>query len=272
VSPAGVRREVPARPRAPALESAWRTMFVSLLVFVVCSVLVTTADVLLRPVREARLRGERDARIREILSRQPGLRDLLAGEGDALVLDAVVVDLPTGRVLSHEDPAAFEEAREGMDPSTGQPIPPEEDVAGLVRRPLRAVVTRVLRNGALEMVVLPIRGQGHVSTIHGLLAVAADGNTILGVAFYDHEETPGLGAEIESESWRARFRGKRLRDETRHTRFRIVQAGTAVGADERPFVVDAITGATGTSVGVGQMIRFWTGPLGFGPFLERLWR
>jgi Na+-transporting NADH:ubiquinone oxidoreductase subunit C len=98
-----------------------------------------------------------------------------------------------------------------------------------------------------------------------MLALRGDTNTIAGVAITDHSETPGLGARIEEASWQASFPGTELRDERGEMRFRVAQ-GRASGVHE----VDGITGATRTGRGIMQMVRFWLGPDGYGPFLDAI--
>ena len=57
---------------------------------------------------------------------------------------------------------------------------------------------------------VPFEGQGFWNTIRGLLAFQADGQTVLGIAFLDQKETPGLGGRIAEPWYRRRFEGLRL--------------------------------------------------------------
>ena len=50
-----------------------------------------------------------------------------------------------------------------------------------------------------EAVILPISGKGLWSTLYGYFAIDSDYNTVKGITFYNHGETPGLGAEIEKD-------------------------------------------------------------------------
>ncbi len=117
--------------------------------------------------------------------------------------------------------------------------------------------------------MLPVYGQGYLSTIRGYLALAGDTNTVRGIRFFEHEETPGLGSEIESEAWRSAWRGKRLRDEQGEIRIRVVREAQS-GALPAEHRIQGISGATRTSDGVSNLVRFWVGPDGFGPYLERI--
>ena len=86
--------------------------------------------------------------------------------------------------------------------------------------------------------VIPMKGNGLWGPISGYLAIAADGNTIVGANFDHKSETPGLGGEITTEKFQGQFTGKQIIDNGR-----IV-----------PVEFDAITGATKTSNGVKDMI------------------
>ena len=78
-------------------------------------------------------------------------------------------------------------------------------------------------------------------------------------------ETPGLGARIENDAWQALWPGKQVADAEGVIRIEVVK-----GAGAGPHEVDGITGATRTSTGVTNLLRFWLGPDGYGPYLERL--
>ena len=64
--------------------------------------------------------------------------------------------------------------------------------------------------GDIDKVILPIRGYGLWSTLYGFIAVEADANTIAGLGFYEHGETPGLGGEVDNPRWKAFWPGKEV--------------------------------------------------------------
>jgi Na+-transporting NADH:ubiquinone oxidoreductase subunit C len=119
---------------------------------------------------------------------------------------------------------------------------------------------------------LPVYGTGYISTLRGYLALDADLNTIRGLSFYEHAETPGLGSEIENPRWRELWVGKRARDAAGALRLGVARGAVDPDSPDADFLVDGISGATRTGVGVTNLLRFWLGPDGFGPFLERLAR
>ena len=120
----------------------------------------------------------------------------------------------------------------------------------------------------LETVILPVHGYGLWSTMYAYVALDGRGERVKGITFYSHAETPGLGAEIDNARWRGTWIGKRLFDDAGQVRLRIAKGAPAAGDAEHH--VDALSGATLTSVGVENMIHYWLGEQGFGPFLARL--
>lgn len=59
-------------------------------------------------------------------------------------------------------------------------------------------------------IIIPVQGFGLWGPIYGLLALKNDGNTVLGISWYSHAETPGLGANISTDQWQSQFPGKQV--------------------------------------------------------------
>ena len=97
----------------------------------------------------------------------------------------------------------------------------------------------------------PISGKGLWSMLYGYLALDADLETIAGVSFYKHGETPGLGAEIEKDWFLSQFPGKKLYADGKPTEFLVVKPGTPLTDSS----VDGISGATLTGNGVQALIQ-----------------
>ena len=130
-----------------------------------------------------------------------------------------------------------------------------------------APVYEVNRGGRLSLVILPVRGMGYKSTIKGYLALEGDLNTVAAVRFSEHEETPGIGANIDSDAWTRLWSGKKVSDDDGSVLLEVVK-GRAKGLHQ----IDGISGATRTGDGITMMMRFWLGPDGYGPYLDRLRR
>ena len=99
--------------------------------------------------------------------------------------------------------------------------------------------------------VFPVRGKGLWGPIGGMVAIDSDWKTIRGVRFFDHVETPGLGAEIGTDWFQDQFVGKRAVDDEGVVRIRVVEPGAAEGLYE----VDGISGATITGDGVTELLQ-----------------
>ncbi len=97
----------------------------------------------------------------------------------------------------------------------------------------------------------PIKGKGLWGDVYGYLALQSDLETIAGISFYKHAETPGLGAEIEKSWFQSQFKGKKLYEGGEPTEFAIVKPGAPLNDHS----VDGISGATLTGKGVQAFIR-----------------
>ncbi len=97
-----------------------------------------------------------------------------------------------------------------------------------------------------------VRGNGLWDKIWAYVAIKEDLNTIVGTAFGHVGETPGLGAEIkDNPGFPKQFEGKQiLNDQGDYVSVKVVKGGAKDPLHE----VDAISGATITSVGVSEMM------------------
>jgi len=98
---------------------------------------------------------------------------------------------------------------------------------------------------------IPLFGPGFWGPIYGVMAVDPKLEKVIGIAFYRHSETPGLGGRITEEWFEEQFKGRKLFTPGEDQRyFSFLPPGTAKADNE----VDAITGATGTSKAVERLI------------------
>jgi len=102
------------------------------------------------------------------------------------------------------------------------------------------------------------------------MALEADANTVIGLGFYDHRETPGLGGEVDNPQWKAQWTGKRLFSDTGDVAIQLLKGGIDHSAADSSSKIDALAGATLTSRGVENLVKFWVGEHGFGAFLTRI--
>ena len=94
----------------------------------------------------------------------------------------------------------------------------------------------------------------------------SDLQTVQGLTFYEHKETPGLGGEVDNPGWKKQWIGLKLYGEDGEPEA-LVFKGPA--PPDNPHAVDGLSGATITSRGVTSLIRYWTSDDGYGPFLKK---
>ncbi len=98
---------------------------------------------------------------------------------------------------------------------------------------------------------IPISGKGLWSTIYGYLAIEPDGETVKGITFYRHGETPGLGGEIEKDWFTSNFKGKKIvTPDGVPCSIEIVKGMVEKGHPKEYCMVDGISGATMTTKGM----------------------
>lgn len=249
--------------------SPMKTLTVTFCVALVCSVLVAGTAVLLKPMQVANKEAERQRHITGIISRLPDLGARLESD-TSVTLEPRVVDLATGDYATGIDAEAFDQRHARLDPAQSLKIKPEQDVAGLKQRASHAVVYVLSENDKPKLVVLPVHGKGYGSTLYGYLGIHADLSSVVGLTFYEHGETPGLGALIDAPSWRAKWFGKKMFDSGGVLRLGVADTAVDPQSQDAAYQVDGITGATWTSHGVTNLLRYWLGENGFGPYLKKL--
>ena len=180
----------------------------------------------------------------------------------------VIVETTTGDVSDSVEPTAFDQRAASIDVARSRPA--ADNSARIIRIPNQALVYEIRNEvGALEMTVLPIEGLGLWGTLYGFVALEGDLRTIRGLTFYEHKETPGLGGEVDNPRWKGLWIGRLAFDDDLTPVIAVVK-GTAGPGSDAPYAVDGLSGATITSRGVTNLLQFWLGPDGFGPYLTRL--
>jgi len=108
----------------------------------------------------------------------------------------------------------------------------------------------------LQGVALPVAGKGLWSTLFGYIALAPDLDTVLGIQFYKHGETPGLGGEVEKEWFTNNFIGKKIRNvEGEIIGIKVLKGKVDDSKEDAIHQVDGISGATVTSNGVTIFLK-----------------
>ncbi len=244
-----------------------RTLLVALFVSLVCSSFVASAAIVLKPRQVENAIEEKRRNILQVAG-------LWAPDADVDELfesiEPRVIELETGGYADGINPESYDPVGESKDPAQSIAIPSELDVAKVGRRAKHALVYLVRRDEELSKIILPISGYGLWSTLYGFVALEADANTVADITFYEHGETPGLGDFIVKPSWRGLWRGKRAFDDSGSLELRVVKGRVATDDPLADYHVDGVSGATLTGNGVTNIIQYWLGDHGYGPFLTKI--
>ncbi|MGB2139439.1 MAG: Na(+)-translocating NADH-quinone reductase subunit C [Psychrobacter sp.] len=251
-----------------------KTVSVALTLCLVCSVLVSAVAVGLKPAQIENARLDRNKNILVAAGMYDAEQDTAEDVANRFEdFDVKIVDLQAGNYLDDEqlvevgipDRNNYDASQATKNQALSNDLG-ANDPAGIGRVPKYAKV--YVKNddaGNPEMVVLPIQGYGLWGTIYGFLTLESDMNTIKGISFYEHKETPGLGARIEEPEWRAQWSGIHSYDENGEVATGVTKAG-----NPKENWVDGISGATLTGRGVSNMIQFWLSEQGYKPYLDAL--
>lgn len=250
-------------------DSVIRTLIVAAVLCIVCSVLVSGSAVLLKEKQEINKKLD----IKKNLLQASGLISGKVTEDEIneafRKIETVVVDLDSGKVTDI-DPQEFDQVKARKDSKQNKQISPDKDKAGIKTRSKFAPVYKYMENGKLSMVIFPVNGKGLWSTLYGFLALDADLETVKGIGFYQHGETPGLGGEIDNPSWKASWKGKKVYDKDFEVELRVVKGSVSPSDPKAEYKIDGLSGATITSNGVTGLVRYWMGEDGFKPYIESL--
>ena len=260
----------------PPKDSVLGTILVATILCVVCSLAVSAAAVVLRPIQDANKRLDQQKNILDAAGLpidefgKPAAQ-LSSDKVDELYgwVSEEMVDLESGETVTDVDPEKYDLVEATQNPKTSIKIVNPEIDPGEASRPKVMKVYFVRQPGSdqIKQVVLPIFGKGLWGTLYGYLALRSDLETIQGITFYQHVETPGLGGEVDNPSWKAQWKGLKLYDED-GTPSAQVAKGPAPDGD--PYAVDGLSGATITSRGVTNLVQYWASEDGYGHFLEKL--
>lgn len=233
-------------------DSVGGTVLVVFLLSLVCSIIVAGSAVALKPAQEEQKQLDKQKNILNVaglLEEKSNVKEVYAK-----FIEPRFVDLDSGEYTDSED-------------NSQQTIAADQDKARIRSRAKTAEVYLVKdEQGQIQQVILPVYGTGLWSVMYGLVSVQPDGNTINGITYYQHGETPGLGGEIENPNWQKVFKNKKLFNAEHQPAIKIVKGQAP--ADEHS--IDGLSGATLTANGVQGTFDYWFGSNGFGKYLEKL--
>lgn len=247
-------------------DSTKKIFVVAFSLCLVCSLLVSTAAVGLKPIQERNKILER----KENILKAAGIYDEDASVAELYKqIEPKVVDLATGKYVDM-DVSAFDQREAAKDDATSISIASDKDKAGIGHRAKYASVYLLKEGKKLKRIILPIHGKGLWSTMYGFIALAPDFNTVRNFGFYEHGETPGLGGEVDNPNWKKLWKGKKIYNDKGQPVIDVIKGSVKPDDPKAAHKVDGLAGATLTARGVSNLVQYWLGQDGFEPYLKRL--
>jgi Na+-transporting NADH:ubiquinone oxidoreductase subunit C len=264
-------------------DSLEKTIAIALSLCFICAILVSFAAVALKPLQIHNKNLDMKKNILDVAGLLDEGKDIDAEFAEKI--EAKLVNLETGDYVEDMNVTEYDQRKAAKDPALSVPIPKDKDIAHIRVKAKLAKVFLVKEGNKIKSIILPVSGYGLWSTLYGFLALDADGQTVQSINFYDQAETPGLGGEVVNPNWRALWKGKKVYAETDQPS---LSKGTVAFADSgepalsvikgvvdnsKPgsqYQVDGLAGATLTSTGVTNLIRYWMSREGFAQYLDKV--
>jgi len=247
-------------------DSISKTFGVALALCIVCAVVVSSAAVILRPTQEVNKLLDLKS---NILASAGLLKQGVSIETQFEQISTRVVDLETGRFTDAVDAASYDQRKASKDPAMSVALDPKQDPAKIKRRANYATVYLLETEQGIEKIILPIKGYGLWSTLYGFLALESDLQTVAGIGFYEHTETPGLGGEVDNPRWKAGWIGKQAYRQGEVV-INVLKGKVDMTREGAESQIDGLAGATLTTRGVDNLVRYWLGDEGFRPLINQL--
>jgi len=247
-------------------ESLSKTLLVALAVIFLCSLMVSGAITLLRPIQ---LEQRAPQNLLYILQ-TAGLVDFSKTQLKQVEVfeqfkkvEIRILDLNKSSLVNKTEKKDYYYRQSMSDPSACTKLIKKDDLAQLEQRPHKIPTYWIHSAISKTKLVVPIYGKGMWSMIHGYIALEKDFNTISGIYFYEQGDTPGIGELIQDPKWLASWQGKQLYN-VEGILTLSVNTNDSLSSTHQ---VDGITGATKTVIGVNNLIQFWFGNHGYRKFL-----
>ena len=234
-------------------------MIIPLIACIACAVVVSVTAVSVRPEQNLNVENEKKLKI---LAAAGIMTDEV--EKEFSKIKTLYVDFKSNQLV--EVTENYDHIKASSNVAQSSLVPKEQDIAILKRREnVAPIYVWYSEQNQIQKIVLPIRGYGLWGTLYGYLSLDADLNTVKGIEYYDHKETPGLGGEVDNPVWKSDWNGKKVYDSSGNVVLYVTK-----GPSTEEYEIDGISGATLTSNGVSNMIKYWLGENGYGPVLEML--
>ena len=251
-------------------ESIVKTIGVAFAVCLICSLVVSASAVSLRDLQKENKLNDKRIKILQVADiYDPNIS--IAEQFSEL--ESKFIDFDTGLMMDEYNNFSIDDYDQIVvtkDPNLSSKVPTSEDIA-IIKNRENVGKIYILRDeiGTIDKLVLPIRGYGLWGTLYGYISIEDDFNTVSGIEFYDHKETPGLGAEVDNPKWKAQWKGKKIYKDN-IVNLAVIKGKVEAGDSESTYKIDGLSGATITSSGVTNMVAYWFGESGYSSLLREL--
>ena len=251
-------------------ESIVKTIGVAFAVCLICSLVVSASAVSLRDLQKENKLNDKRIKILQVADiYDPNI--YIAEQFSEL--ESKFIDFNTGLMMDEYNNFSIDDYDQIVvtkDPNLSSKVPTSEDIA-IIKNRENVGKIYILRDeiGTIDKLVLPIRGYGLWGTLYGYISIEDDFNTVSGIEFYDHKETPGLGAEVDNPKWKAQWKGKKIYKDNK-VNLAVIKGKVEAGDSESTYKIDGLSGATITSRGVTNMVAYWFGESGYSSLLREL--
>lgn len=236
-----------------------KNLIVPLFVCIACAVIVSFTAVSVR--YEQKLNQENEKK--EKILAAAGIQNSNIDE-EFSKIKTLFFSFETGELVLVE--SGYDHIKAASNVQLSNIVPSKLDIAIIKRQEKIAPLYVWLDEASkIEKIVLPIRGYGLWGTLYGYLSLGPDLNSVMGIEYYEHKETPGLGGEVDNPNWKSGWEGKRIYNSEGSVSLKVVK-----GVSRDDYEIDGMSGATITSNGVTNMINFWLGDQGYGPIIKKL--
>ena len=251
-------------------ESITKTIGVAFCVCLICSLVVSFSAVSLRDLQNENKLNDKRIKILQAADIYNPDEDI---KEQFLKLETKFVNFETGKLMDSYMDYSLEEYDPILatrDTNLSSKVPTSEDIAIIKNRENIGKIF-ILRNDdySINKLILPIRGYGLWGTLYGYISIENDFNTIAGIEFYDHKETPGLGAEVDNPNWKNLWPGKQIY-QNGEVSLNVIKGKVDNNDKDAQYEIDGLSGATITSRGVTNMIAYWFGESGYSKLFKEL--
>ena len=251
-------------------DSIIKTLAVAFSVCLICSLVVSSSAVSLRDLQKENKLNDKRLKVLQVAD----IYDPeLSISQQFLQLESKFIDFDTGRIFTEYNNFnidEYDQVKATKDSNLSKAIPASDDIA-IIKNRENVGKIYILRDDLknIDKLILPIRGYGLWGTLFGFIAIESDFNTVSGIEFYEHKETPGLGAEVDNPKWKTSWKGKKIYDDNQVT-LKVIKGKVEDGDTMSMYKVDGLSGATITSRGVSNMVSYWFSDSGYANLLKEL--